>query len=586
MKIFEKMNALRTARFGDWRVLARMLRIYRGRFTAAIALSLVGIALSVAVPILSQKIIDSVMIGKDGIAATLFAAIAICAAVARHLGTRWHNSIINDIEAKLTARLSSKIYFRLMRVPYGNSVAAGGSTINLLNESQRIATFMLSAAPNFVITILGALVSFAVALYYDYVICLVAVAVTLVFATFARKTNAQLGEASRASFRLGGLLQGATSETVNNLRGIKSNAVERFFIGRWKVKSANAIKARWHILDLSHSYSFNLSLLTEILTLLVVLIGCLRILQGDLTIGGLLALQLLIARATMPMITSGGILVQFHSVSTTVSALAAFLKQRPETASAAPALRVAEFGQIVVNGLTFRYPEASAPALDGVNLSLPATGVVAIVGRNGSGKSSLLRVLLGLERNYDGNVEIGGIDVRAYNPRWLRGRIGVVDQETSLFSGTIRENLQASLARPLNDDEIAHALAFPSAEKFTANLPKGIDTELLQAGQNLSGGQRQRLAISRAVLRNPGIAVFDEPTSALDAESAMALERKLLAFGQDRLVIMVTHHLFSARSADTIVVLHDGMVAGTGSHDALLERCEPYKSLWSDYVRS
>jgi len=585
MKFREKLNALRKIPLGDWRILLRVLGIYRRKFFLAMALSMAGIVLSVVVPILSQKIIDSVMVGKDGWAAAGFAAIAICAAFARHLGNRWQNGIINDVEARLTARLSRKIYFRLMRVPYESSASAGGNTINLLNESQRIASFMLSAAPNFVITIVGAVVSFVVALYYDYLICLLAVAVTLVFSIFARKTNAQLGEASRASFRLGGVLQGATSETVNNLRGIKSNAVERFFIGRWTAKSATAIKARWHILDLSHSYSFTLSLLTEILTLLVVLVGCLRILQGDLTIGGLLALQMLTSRATMPMITSAGILIQFHSVSATVSALATFLKRAPETASTAPALRVAEFGPIAVDGLTFRYAEAKVPALDGVSLQLPAKGVIAIVGRNGSGKSSLLRVLLGLERSYDGKVEIGGIDVRAYNPRWLRGRIGVVDQESSLFSGTIRENLQASLARPVQDGEIEHALEFSSADKFVAGLPNGVDTELLQAGQNLSGGQRQRLAISRAVLRDPAIAVFDEPTSALDAESAMALERKLLAFGRDRLVVIVTHHLFSARSADMIVVLDEGRIVGTGSHEALTAECSVYQSLWRDYVR-
>lgn len=272
-------------------------------------------------------------------------------------------------------------------------------------------------------------------------------------------------------------------------------------------------------------------------------------------------------------------------MSATVSALAAFLKRQPERAIVAPALRAADFGPITVEDLTFRYPEATAAALNGVSLVLPATGVVAIVGRNGSGKSSLLRVLLGLERDHAGKVAIGGIDVRAYNPRWLRGRIGVVDQETSLFSGTIRENLQASLPRPLRDDEIDKALAFSSADKFTAGLPKGIDTELVQAGQNLSGGQRQRLAISRAVLRDPHIAVFDEPTSALDAESAMALERELLAFGRDRLVIIVTHHLFSARSADMIVVLDDGRIVGTGSHEALNAECPVYQALWRDYVR-
>ena len=579
-------KTMASLQLGGWPTVLRMLFIHRGRFALAIFLSLAGIGLSITVPILSQKIIDSVMVGKDGRAAVVFAGIAILAAAVRHLGARWQNRITNDLEARLTARLSKRIYIRMMRIPFEGSAAATGNSINLLNESQRVATFVLSAAPNFLFTIIGAVVSFAVAVYYDYLICLLAAAVAAVFALFARNTNAQLGEASRASFRLNSVLQGATSETVNNLRAIKSNAVEHFFIRRWMTRSSEAIAARWRILNLSHSYTFTLGLLTEILTLLVVLVGCLRILNGDLTIGGLLALQLLITRAVMPMLTSAGILIQFHSVSTTVAALAAFLKREPERANRAPPHRPPHLGAVSIDGLTLVYPGTGRPALKDISLSLPPTGVVAIVGRNGSGKSSLLRAVIGLERSYEGRVTIGGVDVRSCAPRWLRHRFGVVDQETSLFSGTIRDNIQAAVAHRLTEEEIRTALQFSSAETFVDNLPGGLDTELLPAAQNLSGGQRQRLAISRAVSRKPEVAVFDEPTSALDAEQALALERRMLAMGRDRLVILVTHHLFSARAADMIVVLDEGTVAGTGSHDCLLESCDPYKSLWRDYVRA
>lgn len=585
MRLPDSMTSLRQIPVGEWRPVLRMLSMHRRRFLLAIVLSLAGIGLSIAVPVLSQKIIDSVMVGRNGHAAAVFAGIAIVAAVVRHVCSLWHNTLINDLDARLTARLSKRIYIRMMRLPFEGSSSAAGSALNLLNESQRVASFVLSAAPNFIFTLLGAAVSFAVALYYDYLICLLAAAVAAIFALFGRKTNAQLGEASRASFRLNGVLQGATSETVNSLRAIKSNAVERFFIRRWMDKSAGAIGARWRILGLSHSYSFTLGLLTEILTLLVVLVGCLRILAGDLTIGGLLALQMLITRALMPMVTSAGILIQFHSVSTTVAAIAAYLRREPERANRAPALRRETLGAISVQDLTLSYPEARQPALDGVSLDLPATGVVAIVGRNGSGKSSLLRVLLGLERHYEGVAMLGGTDVRAYAPRWLRRRFGVVDQETSLFSGTVRENIEAAVAHRLTEEEIEAALQFSSAEGFVHNLPKGLDTDLLPAAQNLSGGQRQRLAISRAASRRPEVAVFDEPTSALDAEQALSLERRILAMGRDRLILLVTHHLFSARAADLIVVLDQGQVAGTGSHDALLAGCEPYRSLWNDYVR-
>ncbi len=576
---------LRGMQFNAWSTILRMLTMHRRRFALSIGLSLLGISLSVVVPILSQKIIDSVMTARDGGAAAIFAAIAIAAAAARHVSTRWQNALVNDLEARLTTRLSRRIYIRMMRLPFQGPASGVGSSINLLNEAQRVATFILSTAPNFIFTLLGAIASFIVAFYYDPLIAVLAIGVAAVFALFARKTNAQLGEASRASFRLNGVLQGATAETVNNLRAIKSNAVEGFFIQRWTAKSDEAIRARWRILNLSHSYTFTMSLLTEILILLVVLVGCLRILNGDLTIGGLLALQMLVTRAVMPMLTSAGVLVQFHSVNTTVAAIKAYLRHEPERANRAPAHRPARLGAIAVEGLTLSYPQARQPALKGVSLTLPPNGVVAIVGRNGSGKSSLLRALTGLERHYDGLVTIGGMDVRSYAPRGLRQRFGVVDQETSLFSGTVRDNIQAAVSHPLTEGEIDAALQFSSAETFVQSLPKGLETDLLPAAQNLSGGQRQRLAISRAASRNPEVAVFDEPTSALDAEQALALERKILAMGQDRLIILVTHHLFSARAADLIVVLEEGVVAGIGHHEGLLETCEPYKTLWRDYVR-
>lgn len=285
------------------------------------------------------------------------------------------------------------------------------------------------------------------------------------------------------------------------------------------------------------------------------------------------------------MLTSSGILVQFHSVNATVEAIAAFLKHEPERANRVPAYRPKHFGPVSIKGLTLTYTGARKPALKNVSIDLPVVGVVAIVGRNGSGKSSLVRTLTGLERNYDGVIEIGGVDVRACAPRWLRQKIGIVDQETSLFSGTVLENIQAAAQRNLTSNEIDAALRFSSAQAFVRGLPNGLDTELLPAAQNFSGGQRQRLAISRAVSRSPEIVIFDEPTSALDAEQALALERRILAMGKERLVVLVTHHLFSARSADLIVALDEGEIAGRGSHDHLVETCEPYKSLWRDYVR-
>jgi ABC-type multidrug transport system fused ATPase/permease subunit len=182
-------------------------------------------------------------------------------------------------------------------------------------------------------------------------------------------------------------------------------------------------------------------------------------------------------------------------------------------------------------------------------------------------------------------VTVAGHDLRHYDPRALRGRIGIVDQDTFLFSGAVRDNIAAGMAGA-DDAHIRDALAFAGALEFVKAMPEGLGAEVEENGRNLSGGQRQRLAIARAVVRDPRLVLLDEPTAFLDAEAAVALEQRLAAWGRDRLLILVTHHLAAARSADAILVLDQGRLAGHGSHGALLRDCAPYAALWKDYVRS
>jgi ABC-type multidrug transport system fused ATPase/permease subunit len=162
---------------------------------------------------------------------------------------------------------------------------------------------------------------------------------------------------------------------------------------------------------------------------------------------------------------------------------------------------------------------------------------------------------------------------------------GIVDQDAILFSGTIRENVMAG-ARFVDNAEMKGALVFAGALDFVEVMPQGLDSAVLENGRNFSGGQRQRLAIARAVVRNPRLVLLDEPSAFLDAEAAVALEQRLATWGSDRLLILVTHHLAAARSADAILVLDQGRLVGHGSHTALLRDCGPYAALWSDYSRS
>ena len=202
---------------------------------------------------------------------------------------------------------------------------------------------------------------------------------------------------------------------------------------------------------------------------------------------------------------------------------------------------------------------------------------------NGSGKSTLIRILLGLNRDYEGQIHFAGHDLRDYDPRWLRGQLGVVDQDTVLFSGTIRENLTGP--RAVDDTALCAALAFAGAGDFIEALPGGLDNVLTENGRTLSGGQRQRLSIARAVVRDPAVAFFDEPAAFLDAEAAVALEQRLTQWGRSRLLLLVSHHLAATRGADRILMMDRGILVGEGRHDELLANQPLYASLWTDYTR-
>jgi ABC-type bacteriocin/lantibiotic exporter with double-glycine peptidase domain len=345
------------------------------------------------------------------------------------------------------------------------------------------------------------------------------------------------------------------------------------------------IAASHQLFDQVRRFNLSAQIVMRGLSLIVIVLGCYRILDHELTFGGLLALQLLATRLISPIISGGDVLREYQEAKVALTELQRLMAEPIERPAVRPPRRQLGDGGIAVRNLTLRYAPEAPPALDDVSFMLPAHGRFALVGRNGSGKSSLIRVLLGLQRGYGGDVAVAGHDLRHYNPRALRARIGIVDQDTILFSGTIRDNIAAGM-ECADDADIRRALSFAGALDFVEAMPEGLAAEVQENGRNFSGGQRQRLAIARAVVRDPRLVLLDEPTAFLDAEAAVALEQRLAAWGRDRLLILVTHHLAAARSADAILVLDQGRLAGHGSHATLLRDCAPYAALWKDYVRS
>jgi ATP-binding cassette subfamily B protein len=235
--------------------------------------------------------------------------------------------------------------------------------------------------------------------------------------------------------------------------------------------------------------------------------------------------------------------------------------------------------------VTFHYPGAATPAIKDISFEISPGQVVGIVGRSGSGKTTITRLIQGLYRPQAGLIKIDGQDLKELELAHLRTQIGVVLQENFLFRATVRENI--AMTKPTASlDDVVRVAQLAGAHEFIQRLPHGYSTMLEESASNLSGGQRQRLAIARALIHDPPVLIFDEATSSLDPESEAIIQQHLAAIAHGRTIIIITHRLSFVARANAIIVVDQGRLAQVGTHDALLRGCLPYNQLWSQQTRA
>ena len=296
-------------------------------------------------------------------------------------------------------------------------------------------------------------------------------------------------------------------------------------------------------------------------------------------IGALFAFLMLSQRVSGPLLQMARLVNQYDEARIAVAVVAQLVNQAPEEGRSGHGVRTPLNGHIVFSNVTFKYFGASSPALQDVTFETPLGTTLGVMGRSGSGKTTITRLLQRLHSNYEGLIKIDGVDVREYDVDHLRRSIGVVLQENFLFTGTIRENICAAKS-DATFDEMVRAARLAGAEEFIDRLPRGYETHIFEGSPNLSGGQRQRLAIARALILDPRILILDGATSALDAESEAIVTANLSRIGRGRTMIIISHRLASLVSADAILVLERGKVEDIGRHEELLRRCAIYSGLW------
>jgi ATP-binding cassette subfamily B protein len=306
--------------------------------------------------------------------------------------------------------------------------------------------------------------------------------------------------------------------------------------------------------------------------------------DNKISLGTLIAFNMLSGRVTGPLVQIVHLINDFQQTALSVEMLGTVMDHPTERPDNQIGIKPMITGKVEISEVSFTYPQSVTPALDNVSFTVEQGELIGIVGRSGSGKTTVTRLLQGIQTAQTGLIKLDGADIRHIDLAHLRRSIGVVLQDNTLFRGTLRENIAA--ARPeATLEEVVAAARLAGADEFIERLPLSYETRVEESATNYSGGQKQRIAIARALLPQPRLLIFDEATSALDPESEAIVQANLESISRGRTMIIVSHRLSSLVKADRILVLERGRVVDFAPHQQLLERCDDYRQLWETQTR-
>jgi subfamily B ATP-binding cassette protein HlyB/CyaB len=380
-------------------------------------------------------------------------------------------------------------------------------------------------------------------------------------------------------FKRGAENQSFLVESVTGVEALKAMAVEPQMQKRWEEQLAGYVASSFRVVNLGNVASQAVQFVSKINMALLLYFGAKLVIDGSLTVGELVAFNMLSGRVTAPVLRLAQLWQDFHQARLSVERLGDILNTVPEPThrtgrAALPAIR----GDITFEHVGFRYRIDGPQILNDINLKIPAGQIVGIVGTSGSGKSTLGKLIQRLYLPENGRVLVDGNDLAAVDPTWLRRQVGVVLQENMLFNCSVRDNI--ALADPaLPMERVVAAAKLAGAHDFVLELQDGYDTVIGERGSTLSGGQRQRIAIARALTTNPRVLIFDEATSALDYESERIIQQNMREITAGRTVLIIAHRLSTVRTADRIITVERGRIVEDGSHDQLIRSGGRYATL-------
>ncbi len=535
---------------------------------------------ALATPLFFQVVTDKVLVHRgfttlDVLVIGLI-VVSIFEVVLGALRTYVFAHTTNRIDVELGARL----FRHLSALPIGYfETRRTGDSVARVRELENIRNFLTSSALTLVIDLVFTAVFLAVMYYYSPMLTWIVIASFPFYIAISAGATPAFHRLLQEKFERGAENQAFLVESVGGMQTLKAMGVEPQMQRRWEEQLAGYVEASFRVLSLGNWASQGVQLISKIVTAVTLYFGAYLVIDGDLSVGELIAFNMLAGRVAQPVLRLAQLWQDFHQARISVERLGDILNSVPEPAynparAALPAIR----GEIAFENVSFRYRVDGAEVLQDVTLRVPAGQVVGIVGPSGSGKSTLTKLVQRLYVPERGRVLIDGADLAVVDVAWLRRQVGSVLQENVLFNRSIRDNI--ALADPgMSMDRIIEAAELAGAHEFVLELPQGYDTIVGERGASLSGGQRQRIAIARALVTDPRILIFDEATSALDYESERIIQLNMRRIARGRTVLVIAHRLSAVRHADRIITIERGRIVEDGSHDDLIKRSGRYADL-------